>query len=214
MGYLSDRSRFSWGQRRPFIVVGAVSTIFSIWLLAWTESGIKWVVHVCRLEVQKEVIENFVIAFAIFWIYALNISIQPLQVGLRALVIENCPSHQQAQASALASLMTGVGNIFGCLVGFAPLPGFIDSLCQTQFQGLCIIASFAVATTVSITCCFIHERSPETLLLPYGRHSGIMIIARRLLQTFRTMPLKIRRVFRIQFFAWMGWFPYLFYATT
>ncbi|KAF8859876.1 hypothetical protein BDZ45DRAFT_713925 [Acephala macrosclerotiorum] len=214
VGYISDRSRISWGQRRPFIIVGAASTVFSILMLGWSESSIEWVVLVCHLDIEKDAVASIVIAFAVFWIYVLNISIQPLQVGLRALVVENCPSHQQAQANAWASFMTGAGNILGYLVGFSPLPGFIDSLCQTQFQGLCLLASFAVATTAPITCCFIHERSPELFLLPSGRNTGVLVTARRLFQTFRTKPLKIRRVLRIQFLAWIGWFPYLFYATT
>jgi solute carrier family 45 protein 1/2/4 len=208
VGYLSDMSRPAWGQRRPIIVIGAVSTILSLWMLAWTESGTKWLVHACRLEVRKEVMANIVIAFAIFWIYALNVSIQPLQVGLRALVVENCPTHQQAQASAWASLMTGGGNIFGYLVGFTPLPEIAKQLCLTQFQWLCIVASLALAIMALITCCFIHERSSEALLLPPVRGLG------QLLRTFRTTPPKIRRVFQIQIFAWMAWFPYLFYATT
>ncbi|KUJ12457.1 uncharacterized protein LY89DRAFT_592608 [Mollisia scopiformis] len=208
VGYLSDMSRYSWGQRRPFIVIGAVSTIFSLWMLAWTESGIKWVVQTCHLEVRKEITANVVIAFAVFWIYALNVSIQPLQVGLRALVVENCPTHQQAQASAWASLITGGGNIFGYLVGFTPLPEIAKQLYLTHFQWLGIIASLAVAITVSITCSFVHERSSEALLLPSVRGP------QQFLRTFRTMPLKIRRVFHIQIFAWMAWFPYLFYATS
>jgi solute carrier family 45 protein 1/2/4 len=214
VGYFSDKSRLSLGQRRPYIIFGAVSTIFSILLLAWTENNVRWFVDVTHLEVEKEAVADIVIGQAVFWIYVLNISIQPLQIGLRALVIENCPSDQQAQANVWASLMTGAGNIFGYLVGFAPLPAILEGLVQTRFQGLCIIASIALTMTVPITCCFVHERNPETLLLPTGKKSGLGTIASRLLRTFRTMPFRIRKVLQIQFFAWMGWFPYLFYATT
>lgn len=88
------------------------------------------------------VLSPIVIDFAIFWIYALNVSIQPLQVSLWALVVEKCPTHQQAQASAWASPMAGGGNTFGYLVGFTPLPEIAKQFCLTRFQWLCIIASF------------------------------------------------------------------------
>jgi solute carrier family 45 protein 1/2/4 len=214
VGYLSDRSRFSWGQRKPFIAIGAVNTVVSILMLGWTEKTIYWLVDLLDLEVQQDDLSKVEISFAIFWIFVLNISIQPLQVGLRALAIENCPAHQQAQASAWASRMTGLGNIIGYLVGFAPLPDGIKSMCTTQFQGLCVLASLALATTIPITCVFVREQDPEATFLNSIPRSGAVAMTRRLLRTFKTMPVKIRHVCQIQFFAWMGWFPFLFYATT
>src|SRR5690554_5972486 len=33
-------------------------------------------------------------------------------------------------------------------------------------------------------------------------------------RAFRKLPAEIQRICNVQFFAWMGWFPFLFYATT
>lgn len=33
-------------------------------------------------------------------------------------------------------------------------------------------------------------------------------------RAFRTLPVEIQRICNVQFFAWMGWFPFLFYSTT
>jgi solute carrier family 45, member 1/2/4 len=115
-GYLSDRSRAPWGRRRPVIVIGAVSTTFSILLLGCVEETVCWLVDLWNLEIQQDHLSKVVIALAVFWIYVLNISIQPFKVGLGSLAIENCPAHQQAQASAWASRMTGFGNIIGYTV--------------------------------------------------------------------------------------------------
>lgn len=213
VGYFSDRSRNSWGQRRPFIVVGTISTIFSILMLAWTESTIGQFVVAFDLQIQQTNITVTAISLAVFWILALNISIQPLQVGLRALVVDNCPSQQQAQVNAWASLMTGLGNIVGNLLGFTPLPDILGYICRTRFQGLCIIASLAVAVTVPITCYFIVEQNPETMLLRGNEKVRPTEMLRQFREVFQHLPYKVRVVFKTQFFAWLGWFPYLFYAT-
>lgn len=33
-------------------------------------------------------------------------------------------------------------------------------------------------------------------------------------RAFRRLPVEIQRICNVQFFAWMGWFPFLFYSTT
>ena len=214
VGYMSDRSRFSYGRRRPFIAIGAVSTVFSILMLGWTEEVLHLLGEFSGIVPQKAHFSKVVIAIAVFWIWVLNISIQPLQVGLRALVVENCPAHQQAQASAWTSRMTGVGNIIGCFVGFIPLPEVAKLVCRTQFQGLCLLAFLALTTTIPITCAFVREQDPSNSFFKPAPCSGIAAMSRHLVGTFKTMPVKIRRVCQIQFFAWMGWFPFLFYITT
>jgi len=148
------------------------------------------------------------------WIWALNISIQPVQAGMRALIVDSCPSKQQAQASAYASCVTGVGSIFGYASGFVPLPQVLPWLGNTQFKGLCVIASVALASTVGITCSAVDERRAMSKSNELRKQGGFLTVFRRMLTRLKTMPKAIRKVCVVQFFAWMGWFPFLFYITT
>lgn len=214
MGALSDQSRISWGRRRPYILIGACGTIFSLTYLAWIEDVVKGLTRYSNGDPDSSGIRSIVIILAILGIYILNISIQPLQMGLRTLTIENCPPQQQTQASAWASRMTGVGNIIGYLAGFTQMSRPAASFSVNQFQGLTIIASVTLTITVGMSCTAISEENPESIISTVVERPHFMSSLRQLLCTYRTMPWKIRKVCQIQFCAWIGWFPFLFYSTT
>jgi solute carrier family 45 protein 1/2/4 len=214
MGALSDRSRISWGRRRPFIVGGAVGTISSLVLLALLQEIMKGLTRFSYGDADDNSFGTVVIILAIVGVYLLNISIQPLQMGLRAAIIENCPKSQQEQASSWASRMTGVGNIIGYLAGIADLSGILPLVSLTQFQGLCFVASVALAIGAGMSCIAITEQNPEHILVKTEENSSLSSYCRRLAHTYRAMPWKVRKVCKIQFCAWLGWFPVLFYSTT
>ena len=208
IGAFSDRSHNSWGRRRPFIVAGSVGVILSILCLAWVEEIVEALPSPSGLDSRD--LKPLVIVLAVILVYFLNIAIQPVQMGMRALIAEN--THHQHQANAWASYLTGIGNIVGYLSGFISLPKLFHLPSLTQFQCLGIVASVALFATVAISCFAIQERNPRS----NARSSGLDFrrIPGKLLDTFRTMPPKIREVCQIQFVAWMGWFPFLYYATT
>lgn len=214
VGILSDRSRNSWGRRRPFIIVGTIGVIISMMALAWIGDIIEGLAIAVGGNPHHVAVQILVVVLAAIWIYALNVSIQPLQAGLRALIVENCPAHQQSQASAWASAMVGVGNVVGYFSGFIELPELFNSTTLTQFQGLCLIASLALLITIPISCYWIVEKSPPTRSLSSLERAGLAGLLRDLSRTYKILPIKIRKVFHIQFCAWMGWFPFLFYSTT
>ncbi|KAK5253660.1 hypothetical protein LTR16_005079, partial [Cryomyces antarcticus] len=151
---------------------------------------------------------------AVFWVYVLNISIQPLQAGIRAFIVDNCPAHQQTQASAWASRMQGIGNIVGYVAGFSSLSTALPLPNVSQFQGLSLIASLALASTVLLSCLAISEKDVTASLLPAAERIGFLGIFQHVKESARRMPVRIRRVCAVQFCAWMGWFPFLFYSTT
>lgn len=182
--------------------------------LAWVKVIIEGLALALGGNPHHIAVQIFVVVLAAIWIYALNISIQPLQAGLRALIVENCPAHQQNQASAWASAMVGAGNIVGYFSGFIQLPELFDSTTLTQFQGLCLIASLALLITIPINCYWVVEKSPSNKSLSSLERAGLAGVLRDLSRTYKVLPIKIRKVFHIQFCAWIGWFPFLFYSTT
>ena len=204
VGVLSDRTRSRWGRRKPFIVGGTTGVIVSILFLAFLTTP---------LGAESWGPRKLIILLAITFIYTMNISIQPIQAGLRSLIIENCPAHQQSQAAAWASVLMGLGNILGYLCGFTVLPRFFRLRSLTQFQYLCLIASSALAITTSIMCTIKESYSARSVPVRLER-TGIRVVCRDLINTYQFMPRKIRKVCHIQFCAWLGWFPFLFYSTT
>jgi solute carrier family 45 protein 1/2/4 len=168
-------------------------------------------VHAAKERKSSQVVAQIL---ATAWIWALNISVQPVQAGIRALIIDSVPVSQQVQAAAYASCVVAVGSILGYSSGFLVLPVVAPWLGNTQFKGLSVIASLALGSTAAITCLTIkeevvgsgrkHSKGKNTLF-------GTFV---ELLVSVKSMPQKIMRVFMVQFFAWLGWFPFLFYITT
>ena len=211
MGSWSDNVSSRWGRRKPFIVAGIIGLTLSILTLAWTRELITGSKQVDVIPSTK--LRTAVICFATFWIYALNVAIQPVQAGIRSLIVEYCPNSQQSQASTYASVMQGIGNIVGYLFAFGVSP-YISSGRLIPFQILAIFASTVLSATVAISCLTISEEPCPPLESEETSNRRPLSKLRALLWTYRDMPRNIRKVFHVQFLAWMGWFPFLYYSTT
>jgi len=108
---------------------------------------------------------------------------------------------------------SGLGNILGYLAGNANLPAYLPFFGDSQFKVLCAIACIVMAVTVAISCLTVQERDPRFEGSPVEQE-GLMNFFTSLARSIRSLPLQIRRVCEAQFFAWIGWFPFLFYITT
>ncbi len=107
-----------------------------------------------------------------------------------------------------------MGNILGYLSGYVKLPQLLPFFGNTQFKGLCVIASIALGSTIAISSLTIPERDPRLEGPPRKSKSGVMAFFRQVFKSIRRLPPQIRAVCQVQFFAWVGWFPFLFYITT
>ena len=193
------------------MAAGTVALIVAVLTLAWT----KELINVLRKEsaMPSKASTTAIICFATFWVYVLNIAIQPIQAGIRSLIIEYCPHSQQSQANTYASVMQGIGNIVGYLFAFGVSPLInLDGL--IPFQKLAIFASVVLAMTVSLSLLTIVEKPYNPLLPEDSRNRRPFSKFRNLFWTYFEMPKDVRKVFHIQFLAWMGWFPFLYYSTT
>ena len=213
VGVHSDQCTSSWGRRRPYIVVGACCTLFCILALAFTKEMVECVAYLAGFEDHQDAIKTTTMVIAVIWVWALNIMAQPLQSGIRALIIDRCPAHQQVEASSWASRFSGLGSVFTCAMGFTYLPSWIP-FGKTQFRSLAGIAAVALMITVSLNCYFIREDRLQHTKSGETKRSSAKAIFKRLLNVSKTMPPRARSVCKIQFLSWMGWFPFLFYATT
>lgn len=208
VGAIADSSRSRWGRRRPFILGGAIGIVVSLTALAWIGILMRTLAVVFRIHSYKSV-ETMIQIGAIVCITLLNFSMQPLQSGLRALIVDVCPSEQQNFASAWAGRFTSISNILGYILGSVPLGGTIS-----HFRVLSLVSVVVLVSTVLITVYFIREEDPRELA--YEPQDGTLLLRalRKVRDSWTSMPFRVRCVCFVQFFAWMGWFGFLFYSTS
>lgn len=115
----------------------------------------------------------------------------------------------------MASRITGVGNIVGYIAGYVDLPRIMWWLGDTQFKILCAIASVALGSTVLISCLAIKERDPRLDgPRPSQKSQGVLAFFRKLFMSIRRLPPQTKKVCIVQFCAWIGFFPMLFYTSS
>lgn len=122
--------------------------------------------------------------------------------------------HQQESANAWMIRSSGIGNILGYFAGNAELPAMFPFLGDNQFKVLSAIASIVMAFTVGISCFCVSERDPNYMPPPEVQEGGVINFFRSLARSVKSLPPQIKRVCEVQFAAWIGWFPFLFYITT
>lgn len=196
------------------MIGGVIATSVSLMALAWTRELINGPLSLFGAGEDSSVTFASRIIFAIIMIYILDFSINVIQAGIRAFIVDNAPMHQQDSANAWAARCSGVGNIVGYLFGYVDLPRYFWFFGDTQFKVLCVIASLAMASTITVSCLAIQERDPRLQGLPDKYDDGMLALFKNLYHSIRNLPLQISRVCQVQFFAWIGWFPFLFYITT
>lgn len=196
------------------MVGGAIATILSLLALAWTREIIGGFLAIFGVPWDSEATRKASIVFAIIMIYVLDFAINVIQAGIRAFIVDNAPMQQQDSANAWASRMSGVGNIIGYLFGYVKLPQYLWFFGNTQFKDLCVIACIAMSVTLAVSCTTIQERDPRLEGDPGKQEAGVFAFFRNLFRSMRKLPPQIRRVCWVQFAAWIGWFPFLFYTTT
>ncbi|KAG9234451.1 hypothetical protein BJ875DRAFT_423925 [Amylocarpus encephaloides] len=216
VGMLSDNCRSSWGKRVPFMVVGALATILSLLALAWVRETIGGILGLFGADRESQGVKVTIIVVAVMWVYILDFAINTVQAGIRAFILDCAPSHQQEAANSMASRVVGVGNIIGYVAGYIDLPKYLWFFGNTQFKVLCVIACVALSSTVALSVLTIKERDPrlEAAPLKGSNKSGLVHFFKSVFTSIRRLPPQTRKVCEVQFFAWIGFFPQLFYSSS
>lgn len=107
-----------------------------------------------------------------------------------------------------------MGNILGYIFGYLDLPKIFPFFGNTQFKVLCALSSLALGITLGISCSYIHERDPRLEGPPSSDSLGLVGFFRQVFKSIKFLPPQIAKVCEVQLAAWVGWFPFLFYATT
>ncbi|KAI7903398.1 major facilitator superfamily domain-containing protein [Cokeromyces recurvatus] len=211
VGVISDSCESKWGRRRPFLIGGSLVVVISLLVIGWTRE-ITWLFT--RQE-EGDTFKLVSIIIAIIFIYILDFSINCVQASCRALIVDSLPSSQQENGTAWAGRMVGLGNVAGYFMGYADLVRAFPFLGNTQLKVLCVLATLVLLACDFITCYTVKEKAfnmndtnrQKRENSPFTLFSGIF-------KNIWHLPKPIQRICNVQFFAWIGWFPFLFYSTT
>lgn len=233
VGLLSDRCMLSYGRRRIFIIIGCLLTCLSLIFLSHSKNFISWILTPFNLS--NESLNTFIIVFACIGIYILDFSIAIIQASSRALIVDVVPTDQQQVANAWAARMIGIFNLFGFWLGTLNLIEIFPFLGDSQFKVLTIIVAFLMILLTSFSIYLIKERNPQTdvtlinqretnnnKLNSLGIKSSLndsvlnqlINFFKEIFISFKTIPNQVKIVCYAQLFAWIGYFPLLFYTTS
>lgn len=216
MGVISDQCQHPYGRRFPFVWYGALLTTVLVTLLPRSSD-------ICDLVFGGVLSERHLVLargfLAITILCALNIAIQPLQMGLRALVCESCPPEKCVDAAAFASTLTCLGGVFGYGIATRDLPSSLPVLGSSQFKCTGLVVGTVLILTVATTLFLADPRSSNRQRSHGGRirnqtRPSALQHLRKLYRTLCDLPEDMKVICRVQFCAWLSWCPFLYYVTT
>ncbi|CAG8555337.1 178_t:CDS:2 [Dentiscutata erythropus] len=200
VGAFSDKCTSRIGRRRPFIIIGGILVCLSMVSIAYSR---EWAAILLGKKISKaplddDDIRRMAIIIAVIGFYCLDFSLNAVQASIRALVLDIPPVHQQEAGNAWAGRMLHMGNIAGYFTGFLDLLVLFPFLGDNQLQVLCLIACIVFTLSLLYTCLTVKEKVYE----PVENDS----------RAIRYLPSPIQKICNVQFFSWMGWFPFLFFS--
>ncbi|TFL05952.1 major facilitator superfamily domain-containing protein [Pterulicium gracile] len=223
IGAISDASRSNY-RRRYWIAVSTLALVVATLGLAWCQFIAAFFVDILGIgdgdwsEERQKAVANTSIGIAVVAFYVLDFALNALQASLRNLLLDIAPPAQLNAGNAWHGRMTHLGNIAGYGFGYLPLASmpFLTRLFgEDQFRNFCMICIVILVITVAITCVS-HEEVPPPPR-PGGERtqttSQLKEIVGNIYKSIVELPKPIRRVCIVQLFAFMGWFPFLFYST-
>lgn len=145
------------------------------------------------------------------------VAVQPVQIGLRTLITDDCTKTEQAKANAWAggysSLAAALANL-AAYMDLLPRTGLSYRSGHTIFMDLSFSASIVLAVTIAVSCVSLREKSHLPGISSPARTTSYAALVRLLSRLLFGKHKQIRTVYLVQFFAWLGWFPFLYYAVT
>lgn len=196
------------------MILGSVLVGLFLLTLGWTSELVSFFVS------EEATRKNATIVVAVLSIYGVDFAVNAVQACCRSLIVDTLPISQQQLGSAWASRMTGAGHLVGYLLGtfnFGSLwASMFGSGENQQFKAMTVIAASALLFAVGITSHAVSERillSSRDATSPSSKESMFGIL-QALVHRILHLPPRIQSICWVQFWSWIGWFPFLFYGST
>jgi solute carrier family 45, member 1/2/4 len=206
VGALADRSTSRFGRRRPFMLASSWVVGCCLLVLGWAPS----IVSLLGLDPKG----TATIVLAVFSIYGVDIAINVLQASSRGLIVDTLSREEQQTGAAWDARMGASGHIIAYFIGTLDLVSFLPGWFggDTQFKKMCVVAALAVWIAVGTTSWAVSER--VLLSSSAADTESIRTVLSTLWARMRDLPPRIQAICRVQFWSWIGWFPFLFYGST
>lgn len=189
------------GRRKPFIIAGSLGIVVALLGYGWSPDLAALLSSASGGKLSSAILSQ--LSVTLFFLL-LNIAIQPVQSGLRALVVDKCDTSQQAQATAWASRISFVASMASYLAAASDL-AWEFPVRTNQLQSLVNLSIVVIVASMGVSCCVVSERR-EKLPPPPELREG-------LLDTWKMLSPHLRRIYLAQFFSWFAWFPVLVQIT-
>ena len=194
IGAMSDRTWGALGRRRPYFLVGAISSSLALVLMPncsalWTAAGLLWILDA-----------------------SINVSMEPF----RAFVADKLPEEQHGTGFAMQSFFIGVGAV---VAGMLPwiLKNWFHVTSDTSVANVIppnVKISFYVGAAVFLgavlwTIFTSKEYPPEDLELfrrQKAASGGFVHLLKEIPDALRQMPRTMKQLALVQFFTWLGLF--------
>ncbi|KAI9253812.1 major facilitator superfamily domain-containing protein, partial [Phascolomyces articulosus] len=218
IGSVSDRCNSSMGRRRPFIIGGGTIVCLSMLGIAYAKDIGAWLIGFSgRANIPENIAEEVrraATVVVIFSFYMLDFSLNAVQASCRALILDIPPLWQQQHANAWAARLSNVAMVIGYFTGFVNLVKLFPFLGDTQMKVFCLVAIFVFIVTVGMTCMMVEEKPISIDEQRNDNNSHWYYTFVHIWHALRTLSKPVQALCNVQFFAWLGWFPFLFYSTT
>ncbi|KAI0060540.1 MFS general substrate transporter [Artomyces pyxidatus] len=205
IGVLADNSKSRFGRRRPYILSGVALCSCAILLLGFTRQFASIIT-----TWGSSANDILTIWLAILSIFCIDFGINAVQAVDRALLVDTLPPTEQATGNAWAAVMLGIGSVAGFFFGGIDMPNLLPFFGKTELQILSVVSSILLIGTHLTMASLVKER----ILLASGQpQKSFRQEVLDLWVNARSLPYVIRQICIVQFFAWLAWFPILFYTT-
>lgn len=215
IGSLADNCTSKYGRRRPFLATSTIILALSILLLGFASEVAAWF---ATPDTQAH--RNLAILIGVLSVYLVDFSVNAVTALDRALMVDVAPTEDQAEANAWAARLCGVGSVLSFLIGNLDLPKLAPRLLgTTQIQIISVLVTIILLATHAVVLFRVDEqvlvqsRQHATRASQKARGLGRFAIFADLYIQARRLPQPIIEIFKVQFFAQIGWFPILFYSS-
>jgi len=196
IGALSDTTHTRFGRRLPYLIGGAI--LSAIALVLFPYSG-----KIATLfGPDAPVWTGLLIAAILVWV--LDACVNAAQGPYRALVPDNIPKEQHAEANSYLSFAIGLGSVIAA--GTAPFLKWAFDI-QMSIPAQFIMAAIAFFGAVVWTCMTIKERKIAKAEAPKASKKGEKEDKKSffaVVKEFFALSPEVTKICVIQFFSWIG----------
>ena len=201
IGALSDTTQTKFGRRVPYLLLGAL--FGSLGLILLPHSG-----YFASLFGENAP-ALLGLCFAAIMIWLIDACVNAAQGPYRALIPDNIPKSQHAEANSYLSFAIGLGSVVAA--GTAPFLKYAFNF-QMSVSAQFLMAGIAFMLGMLWTCITIRERQIKQEELEVSTEVANTTFAQKIKEFFAISP-EVTKICAMQFFTWIGLMSLMIFFT-